>query len=706
MRARRCGLGIAVALAAPAMPAAAACGDLLPPVRVAAGPERSVTPGDLVAIRDVGFPDALYPLSYSPLALSPDGTSLAFVMARADRMANAYCRGLVVVDLSGAEPPRLVDRGGDFVPMVASVRGLVIRPGAPDVVTPVWSPDGRTLAYRKRVDGRTEAWLASADGSGARRVARLDVDVEDLAWSVDGRRLVLRSRPAFAVHEAALGAEGRAGYLYDDRFQPNDANVPAMAADPPQVSQSVDLATLVLGPADERDAARFAGSAADGPVRQLTIGAAGRRAWLVPDTDAPYAPLRIRVQRAGQSPLTCKAEACRGAIRSLSWIGDALVYLRREGWANGSSALYRWMPGAAAPRRLHVAEEAVHGCVAAADALICLAESAATTRRIVRIDPEDGARRTVFDPNPDFRSIRLGEVRRLNLRNDHGLAFWADLVLPAGYRGGRIPMVVVQYFSDGFLRGGTGDEYPVHAFAARGIAVLSINRPKFVSMLDPSARMGTEQNAVNWRGWAERKNLQSAIEVAVAEAVRIGVADPERLGITGLSDGASSAVYALINSRLFSAAAISSASYEPYTNMMLGGPRYADFGKAMGLPDLGKSDPALWAPMSLAQNAGAIAAPILIQAADREYLLSLESWTALKQAGKPVEMYVFPDEYHNKWQPAHRSAAYARNLDWFEYWLAGVRDADPSKAEQYRRWDRLKKLRDTASARVAAGAAP
>lgn len=696
--------GIALALAA-AMPAHADCDDLMPSQRPPAARSRTVTPNDLIAIRDVGFPDALYEPTRSPLAVSPDGRRLAFVISRADRVTNSYCRGLVVVDLDGIGRPRIVDRGGEFVPLIGSIRGLVIRPGAPDVVTPAWSPDGRMLAYRKRINGRTEAWVAGADGSGAHSVARLEVDVDDLVWSRDGLRLVLRSRPAFAEHEQALRREGRAGYLYDDRFQPNDSSVPAMTSDIPGVVRVAELKTGVVGAASEADASRLSPDAVpEVRASRVAVSGSGDRAWLASEEDRPFAPVRLRAEIAGRPPVVCEAEACRGAIRSLGWIGDDVVYLRREGWAEGSSVLYRWIPGSAAPTRVYAGLETLHGCVPAATTLVCLAENAAETRRVVSIDLADGAPRTVFDPNPEFRRIRLGTVRRLPLRNSFGLESWADLIFPPNYRGGRIPMVVVQYFSDGFLRGGVGDEYPVHAFAARGIAVLSIQRPTFAGLLDPEAKTGDQQNAANWRGWADRKNLQSTIEAAVAEAVRLGVADSARVGITGLSDGSTSAVWALINSRLFAAASVSSCCYEPGMMNVYGGPRFADQSRYLGTPAIGADDRAYWAPMSLARNAAAIRAPILMQEADREYLFALEAWAALKQAHRPVEMYVYPDEYHNKWQPAHRYAAYLRNLDWFDYWLAGKRDADPTKAEQYRRWDELARLRDTGGAQVAAGA--
>nr|WP_285236604.1 prolyl oligopeptidase family serine peptidase [Sphingobium sp. BHU LFT2] len=76
-----------------------------------------------------------------------------------------------------------------------------------------------------------------------------------------------------------------------------------------------------------------------------------------------------------------------------------------------------------------------------------------------------------------------------------------------------------------------------------------------------------------------------------------------------------------------------------------------------------------WRPYALSVNAARIDTPILMQLADSEYLYALETIHALEGEGKPVEAYIFPDERHIKWQPAHRLAIYERNLAWFERWL-------------------------------------
>lgn len=37
-------------------------------------------------------------------------------------------------------------------------------------------------------------------------------------------------------------------------------------------------------------------------------------------------------------------------------------------------------------------------------------------------------------------------------------------------------------------------------------------------------------------------------------------------------------------------------------------------------------------------------------------------------------------------------ASQGLSVDWFRFWLQGYEDPDPARAEQYKRWDELKKL--------------
>ena len=81
--------------------------------------------------------------------------------------------------------------------------------------------------------------------------------------------------------------------------------------------------------------------------------------------------------------------------------------------------------------------------------------------------------------------------------------------------------------------------------------------------------------------------------------------------------------------------------------------------------------------------------PILLQLPDDEFRLGLETYVTLDQRHAPIEMYVFADEYHVKWHPAHRLAIYERAIDWFDFWLNGREDPALTKREQYSRWHAL-----------------
>ena len=82
--------------------------------------------------------------------------------------------------------------------------------------------------------------------------------------------------------------------------------------------------------------------------------------------------------------------------------------------------------------------------------------------------------------------------------------------------------------------------------------------------------------------------------------------------------------------------------------------------------------------------------PLLVQVSDYDLPCAQDAFTALRERKRPVEMHVFPGEFHVKWQPVHRVALYRRNVQWFKYWMMGLEDRDPVDPTQYQRWATLK----------------
>jgi hypothetical protein len=126
---------------------------------------------------------------------------------------------------------------------------------------------------------------------------------------------------------------------------------------------------------------------------------------------------------------------------------------------------------------------------------------------------------------------------------------------------------------------------------------------------------------------------------------------------------------------------------------------YSDMLIAAGFPGPGEDQADFWKHYSLAANARRLRVPILMQLTEDEFRFGLETFVTLDHFKVPVEMYVFPGAYHQKWRPAQRLASYQRAIDWFDFWLNDKVDADPAKRAQYARWNALRARQPRAARR-------
>ena len=666
--------------------AAPGCSDLMS--SAASFRMRRLVPEDLVRLRDIGPVDPGQ--QYAGLfSVSPDGRHAAFQVRRADPVTNDFCLAMLVVDLHPGGRVVMVDRGGEFMRLRYDFRGKANFPsGFTDTITPRWSPDGKWIVYRRRDKGAVQLWRAEADGSGSKVITDSIDDIDDFRVTAEGRDIVYATRPALREALAAIDREGLSGFHYDDRFAPAASNRPFAPAPVARAARVLDLTSRTTRVARPDEAALLDKASMQEGSWTEAQSPSGDRAWVQVPTRTIY-PLRGRlVVTAGARTIPCTAPECTNASFPW-WVRGKVRFLRREGWADSATAIYEWNPGAQSVRRLYVTEDLFLGCVPTGEALTCLREASLKPRRLERLDPVTGRREMLFDPNPEFAHLALGRVERLRSRNSFGLESFADLVLPVGYEPGRrYPLVVVQYASRGFLRGGTGDDYPIQAFANRGFAVLSVDRPSQVGLKATTDFL--EADRINLKDFADRRSVLEAIEIAVRTTIERGIADPGRIGITGLSDGSSTAGFALLHSKLFSAYAMSSCCWDTDLAMRVG-PSAARLFHHIGYPettDDSEAARAFWRRIAVSPNARGIRAPILVQVSDSESLSALQTFTALRELNRPIDLFVFPDEYHVKWQPAHRLAVYTRAIDWFDFWLNGVKA--PGRGEEIEHWEAMR----------------
>ncbi len=685
----RVGWSVAAVVAiTPIMPAMA-CPGLLPssgsqPAKAA------VTAQELVAIREIG---ASHPGAGPDLAASPTGDEIAFVVRRADPESNRYCVGLVVQPLGRNARPVLLDTGDVLLRDDTPFLGLSdMGSGRPLANRPDWSADGRSLYYLKAQNGLAQVWRVARDGSGAAPLTSMPTGVVRFNLAPDGQLLVW-SRPGLVDARAKLRREERQGWVYDRRFW-TVAEARPFPPEEPLVLQAVD---------PDNGTVRAATRTEEEEATRLASLEQGRTAWSgdgtlsatieSSDPDAFYAPVNIVVRRSGRA-IVCPDAVCSDRAWGV-WIqGNHLVVLREADANRGEMELVRWRIGSRVSQRLWRSTDILVGCTLARDVLLCMHEGATAAPSIVAFSLANGVKRTLFKLNPQLAPERLGSVTRLVWRDATGTLAFGDFALPAMRRSGeKLPLIVVQYESRGFLRGGTGDEYPIHALAQAGYAVLSIHQPRRAAAVEAGkARTLDDFQRIMVEGHMLRKRMAAALDAGVDAAIATGVIDPSRIGLTGMSDGAVTACYALIHRPRYAALALSGGCEEAETWTAMIGPGWSERIRYWGMPDPQQDPSGYWDGVALSRNVDRVRIPILFQVADRELLSAVQSWTALKAADRPVEMIVYPDEYHNKWQPAHRLAVYRTNMRWFDYWLSGREESGQEPV--YSRWRVLKELRE------------
>lgn len=661
---------------------------------------RPITLTDLAELTDIGGGDSYdFP---GVFGVSPDKTQIAFISRRANPKTNSYCQRLLVMPADGSAPPRELDRGGELIRTTSTIWSIASLPqGSPKPIAPSWSPDGRTIAFAKKENGRTQVWSVPVAGGPAKQVTHLDSDVENLKWSVDGKAIIILHRPGLALAEREIAKEGLKGWLYDDSFSPMEAKHPWPRSPIPVARDRIDLATSKMVPASGKDLTVFDPDVdPDRPPSARLLGgllsardSEGNRAWTEPAVAVFLPPTRLTLISAKGRTFTCTLGAC-GHIDHLWWFRPGqLVFMAHQGWGLEEVAFYNWTVGEAQPRQILSTRDLLGGCEITRASLVCTQESSNVPRLVVAIDPETGKRKVIYNPNRGFNRIELGAITHLHTRNAYGIESWADLVLPPDHHTGqKHPLVLVQYRSRGFLRGGLGDDTPIQFLARRGFAVLSFERPTLYGQA-VGAKTELEFRKINHLDFMDRRSVLSSMEDAIRQSVATGTVDAAHMGISGFSDGTANTQFALINSNLFSVASLGACCEEQILQPLEGGPGYERYLHDAGYPAFDDFSPGAikyWSKMSLRLNADRLATPILAQIGDSEYTMGLDVEAAWRERGNPFELYVFPNDTHVKWQPAHRFAMYDRVSDWFTFWLMKKVDCGPGKAAQYARWARMK----------------
>ena len=274
----------------------------------------------------------------------------------------------------------------------------------------------------------------------------------------------------------------------------------------------------------------------------------------------------------------------------------------------------------------------------------------------------------ISDTRPELRGIEWGTQERLSYKASDGLVLDGLLILPAGRSraDGPFPLVTL-------VHGGPDDRHADEFFLAAHSPGQWLATAGYAVFL-PNPRGGTghgrefQAAVVGDLGGAELSDILEGIDMLVAA----GVADPNRLGITGPSHGGFMTAWAVGQTHRFKAA------------LMLAG--ISDWGTMAGTGEYGAVDGVLagsfgWegtgphphdrvSPISFASK---VRTPVLIVNGEDDTNVPLAQaiyfHRALSRYGVEHELVVYPREGHGLRERNHQRDLLLRTRAWFDRWL-------------------------------------
>lgn len=277
---------------------------------------------------------------------------------------------------------------------------------------------------------------------------------------------------------------------------------------------------------------------------------------------------------------------------------------------------------------------------------------------------EDGTLRKLTTHNDALMAqLKLGETRDLEAKTKDGADVHGLLTLPVGYQAGqKVPMLLR-------IHGGP-DGQDAHAFvterqlfAARGYAVLNVN-------YRGSAGRSSAYQQIIFSDWGDKEVID--LLACVDEAVKEGVADPDRLGVGGWSYGGILTDYTIASTPRFKAAISGAGVGNPLAfygvdqyiiqyDQELGPPwKNLDTYIKLGYPFL---------------HADRIHTPTLFMGGDKDFNVPLnggeQMYQALRSLNVPTELVVYPGEFHGFRRPSFIRDRYQRYFDWYDKYVMG-----------------------------------
>ncbi len=638
-------------------------------------------------------------------SISPDGSTVAFVVTTVEEDIDGYKSSIYLADVKSGDTRRLTRSSGRDT-------------------RPRWSPDGKKIAFQSnREDKKNQIWLIRANGGEAWKLTSFEDPVGDFSWSPDGSSIALVSRQTDEPKAEDGDDEEKSDvkHITMMRYKTNDEGfvdprprniwvVPVDGGDARQITRSdVHDTGPIWSPngqeiafstnrTDDRhwnsaheiwvvnvesgvERALFSGDnasfgapswspdgsllVASGHWEAFAGGGPDADLWTVPAAGGEATCLTESFERStGDSAMS---DMFQGSPANPIWSPDGKsIYFRASD--TGATLLCRVNSSGGDVEKLTEYGQRVSGTSLSPDGkTFAVVIGSPTHPGELYVMSNDGSNlRQITDLNGEFLSgIAISEPESFTVESEKGVEVQGWVMKPVGFKEGvKYPLVLEIH---GGPHGMYSDDF-MHEFqllAARGYVVAYCN-PR------GSAGYGEEFTRSTHLRWGEvdLPDLDAVVDHVVAQ----GYVDESRMGVTGGSYGGFMTLWVVGHSKRYKAAVTQRCVSNLYSFFGTSdiGWNFIEYNFG-GLPWENRDHIMKYSPITYVED---MTTPLLIIHSEMDFRCPIEQaeqvFISLKRLGRETELVRFPDETHELsrgGKPKHRIERLERIIGWFDTYV-------------------------------------